>query len=120
MMRRSLCNLIAKSFKIIAKKKVFVSGKFANAYQQACVKCALRANEGHLYPLERCFVFIHKPPVFIRFDEVESVEFQRYAEGAGSTRNWDLCVTLARTAGDAGPTKDYIFSGIDRSDQPGM
>jgi len=119
-MRGSLCNLIAKSFKIIARKKVFVNGKFANAYQQACVKCALRANEGHLYPLEKCFVFIHKPPVFIRFDEVESVEFQRYAGGQGSTRNFDLCVTLARTAGEVTPTKDYIFSGIDRSDYAGM
>jgi len=119
-MRGTLCNLIAKSFKVIAKKKVFVNGKFANAYQQACVKCALRANEGHLYPLEKCFVFIHKPPVFIRFDEVESVEFQRYAGGQGSTRNFDLCVTLARTAGEITPTKDYIFSGIDRSDYAGM
>ena len=115
-MRGSLSNLIAKTFKVIARKKVFIPGKFANANEQACVKCAVRANEGLLYPLEKQFVFIHKPPILIRFNEVESVEFQRYAGGQGSTRNFDLCVNLKNT----GATKDYTFSGIDRSDYPGL
>ena len=56
-MRGSFSNLVAKTFKVIAKKKVFIPGKFANANQQPCVKCALRANEGLLYPLEKQFVF---------------------------------------------------------------
>jgi len=112
-MTGSFSNLIAKMFKIIARKKVFIPGKFKNANQQTCVKCALKANEGHLYPLEKQFIFIHKPPVLIRFDEVDSVEFQRYAGGQGSTRNFDLCVTLKSS--DTGP-KEYTFSGIDRSD----
>ncbi len=116
-MQGHLCNLIAKSFKIITRKKVFVPGKFRNSDNQECVKCALRANEGHLYPLEKSFVFIHKPPVLIRFDEVDSVEFQRYAGGQGTTRNFDLCVRLR--AGDSS-TKEYTFSGIDRSDFDGL
>lgn len=112
-MRGSLANLIAKTFKIIAKKKVFIPGKFGSASQAACVKCAVRANEGLLYPLEKQFVFIHKPPILVRFNEVESVEFQRYAGGQGSTRNFDLCVNLKNTEGG---NKEYTFSGIDRSD----
>jgi structure-specific recognition protein 1 len=68
-----------------------------------------------LYPLEKQFIFIHKPPVLIRFDEVESVEFQRYAGGQGSTRNFDLCVTLKDD-----DKKEYVFSGIDRSDYTGL
>jgi structure-specific recognition protein 1 len=68
-----------------------------------------------LYPLEKSFVFIHKPPVLIRFDEVDSVEFQRYAGGQGSTRNFDLSVKLKKIAGEAN-AKEYAFSGIDRSD----
>jgi len=115
----ALSNLVAKTFKIIAKKKVFIPGKFANANQQPCVKCALRASEGHLYPLEKQFIFIHKPTVLVRFDDVESVEFQRYAGGQGSTRNFDLCVSLLNSGADAG-TKEYIFSGIDRSDYTGL
>jgi len=119
-MRGHLCNLVAKTFKTIARKKVFVPGRFANAYQQACVKCALRANEGHLYPLERSLVFIHKPSVLVRFDEVESVEFQRYAAGGrGVTRNFDLCVNLKKIVGEK-DQQEYVFSGIDRSDYAGL
>lgn len=73
------------------------------------------ANEGHLYPLEKQFIFIHKPAVLIRFDEIESVEFQRYAGGQGSTRNFDLSVTLLNTPGDTLAIKEYTFSGIDKS-----
>jgi len=119
-MRGSLSNLVAKTFKVIAKKKVFIPGKFSNANQQPCVKCALRANEGLLYPLEKQFVFIHKPPVLIRFNEVESVEFQRYAGGQGSTRNFDLCVSLKAGAASLSNQQEYVFSGIDRSDYTGL
>lgn len=124
-MRGSLANLVAKTFKIIAKKKVFIPGKFANANQQACVKCAVRANEGLLYPLEKQFVFIHKPTILIRFNEIESVEFQRYAGGQGSTRNFDLQVNLkgssaAAAAASGVSSRDYTFSGIDRSDYQGL
>lgn len=116
-MRGSLSNLIAKTFKVIAKKKVFIPGKFSNANQQACIKCAYRANEGFLYPLEKQFVFIHKPPIIVRFSEVESVEFQRYAGGQGSTRNFDLCVNLKPSATPAGSgIKEYTFMGIDRNE----
>jgi structure-specific recognition protein 1 len=119
-MKGSLSSLIAKTFKVIAKKKVFVPGKFMNANQQSCIKCALRANEGLLYPLEKQLLFIHKPPVLIRFNEVESIEFQRYAGGQGSTRNFDLCVTLKASAVAGGGQAEYIFSGIDRSDYSSM
>jgi structure-specific recognition protein 1 len=114
-MTGSFSNLVAKTFKVITKKKVFIPGKFANANQQAFVKCALRANEGHLYPLEKQFIFIHKPAVLIRFDEIESVEFQRYAGGQGSTRNFDLSVNLLTTPGDNLSVKEYTFSGIDKT-----
>jgi structure-specific recognition protein 1 len=119
-MRGSLSNLVAKTFKVIAKKKVFIPGKFSNANQQPCVKCALRANEGLLYPLEKQFVFIHKPPVLIRFNEIESVEFERYAGGQGSTRNFDLRVILKASATSGAGQTEYTFSGIDRSDYTGL
>jgi structure-specific recognition protein 1 len=119
-MRGSSSNLVAKTFKVIAKKKVFIPGKFSNANQQPCVKCALRANEGLLYPLEKQFVFIHKPPVLIRFNEIESVEFERYAGGQGSTRNFDLRVSLKASAVIGTGQSEYTFSGIDRSDYTGL
>ena len=117
--RGALANLIAMAFKVIYKKKVFIPGKFANANQQACVKCAVRANEGFLYPLEKQFVFIHKPTIIIRFNEIESVDFQRYAGGQGSTRNFDLQVNLKGSVVQ-GQARDYTFSGIERKDYAGL
>ena len=119
-MRGSLSNLVAKTFKVTAKKKVFIPGNFANANQQPCVKCALRANEGLLYPLEKQFVFIHKPPVLIRFNEVESVEFQRYSGGQLTNRNFDLAVNLKSSATLGDGKQEYLFSGIDKSDYAGL
>lgn len=120
-MTGSLANLIAKTFKSITRKKVFIPGKFTSFNGVSCVKCALRANEGHLYPLEKQLIFIHKPAVLIRFDEVEHVEFLRYAGGQGSTRNFDLSVSLKGGGGGAddgvgGGAREYTFSGIDRSE----
>lgn len=109
-------NLIAKTFKVITKKKVFIPGKFSNSMNQRCVKCAVSANEGHLYPLEKQFIFIHKPAVLIRFEEIESVEFLRYAGGLGSTRNFDLAVTLRGMSDNSRNKQGYTFSGIDRTD----
>jgi len=92
-----------------------VGGKYQIRLENVLTVAHDRANEGHLYPLEKQFIFIHKPAVLIRFDEVESVEFQRYAGGQGSTRNFDLCVSLHSTPGDSAATKEYTFSGIDKS-----
>ncbi|CAN0192476.1 unnamed protein product [Ascophyllum nodosum] len=111
-----LHNLVAKIFKVLADKAVYVTGKFSSNNGAKSVKCALGANEGHLYPLNKSFIFIHKPTCIIGFDEIESVEFQRYggAQGAGVTRNFDLCVAPKSVAGET--TKPYVFSGIDRAE----
>lgn len=89
--------------------------KLTIGHYSSALRLIASANEGHLYPLEKQFIFIHKPAVLIRFDEIESVEFQRYAGGQGSTRNFDLSVTLLNTPGDTLSTKEYTFSGIDKS-----
>ena len=54
------------------------------------IGCSYKAVTGYLYPLERGFIFVHKPPVHIRFDEVESVNFAR---SAGNTRSFDFDIS---------------------------
>jgi structure-specific recognition protein 1 len=51
------------------------------------VSCSYKAATGFLYPLERGFIFVHKPPVHIRFDEVSNVNFAR---SSGSNRSFDF------------------------------
>jgi structure-specific recognition protein 1 len=81
------------------------------------VRCSLKANEGTLYPLAKSFVFINKPTLILKFEDVEHIEFKRY-ETTGATnlmRNFDLAVTLKST-GVKGETKEFSFNLIDRAE----
>merc|ERR1712137_449738 len=51
------------------------------------IGCSYKAAAGHLYPLERGFIYVHKPPIHIRFEEIASVNFAR---GGGTTRSFDF------------------------------
>jgi structure-specific recognition protein 1 len=117
-MSGSLSNVIAKVFKIVTGKKVFVPGKYASARKSQCVSCANKASEGYLYPLEKQFIWLHKPPIVVRYDEIESVEFQRYHQGSSSstTRNFDLAVVLKGSAAKTQGVKEYVFTAIDRGE----
>lgn len=53
--------------------------------------CSFKADKGSLYPLERGFIYLHKPPIHIRFEEIASVNFAR---SGGSTRSFDFEITL--------------------------
>ena len=93
--------------------QVFVSKGFVSARTAAAVRCSLRANEGTLYPLAKAFVFINKPTLILKFEDVECIEFKRY-ETVGATnlmRNFDLAITMK-----AGGVKEYSFNLIDRAE----
>ena len=118
-MAGQLPQLVATLFKYLVKKKVYTSGKFTTHNGDRAVKCALKAQEGLLYPLEKSFMFIHKPTNFIRYEDVHYVEFQRYAgtTGANASRNFDLLVKCKNiTGGDQ--AQEFIFSAIDRREFP--
>jgi structure-specific recognition protein 1 len=82
---------------------VSTSVTFSHSGTQAVV-CSFKASSGYLYPLEKGFMFVHKPPIHIRFDEIGSVNFAR---SAGSSRSFDFEVeTQAGTM--------YTFSSIEK------
>lgn len=59
-----------------------------------------------MYPLERGFIYVHKPPIHIRFEEIASVNFAR---GGGNTRTFDFEVELK-----SGTT--HTFSSIEKEE----
>ncbi|CDJ36708.1 uncharacterized protein EMH_0094160 [Eimeria mitis] len=67
-----------------------------------------RAQSGHLYPLNRSFLFIVKPVIFVRFEDVVSVEFSR--TGA-STTNRFFAFTVSCRGG-----VEHEFTSIDRNE----
>merc|ERR1712113_348706 len=68
--------------------------------------CSHKAASGFIYPLERGLIFIYKPPIFLRYDEIKSVVFER---SGGSTRSFDISVS---TKNDI----SYTFSSIEKNE----
>lgn len=105
--------IVGKLTKHITSKKVYVPGAFKNSEGASCIRCAYGSNGGLLYLFETCFIFIHKPPIFIRFDDVSSVQYQRYSN-RGGPQTFDIQIT-AREVGTLQP-KIFLFAGIARKE----
>jgi structure-specific recognition protein 1 len=69
------------------------------------IGCAYKQAAGFLYPLEKGFVYVHKPPMYIRFEEISTVNFAR---SDVATRSFDFEVELK-----AGIT--HVFNSVEKS-----
>ena len=98
--------VISKILKAVTNKKVIVPGNFLGHSGSPTVSCSHKAASGFLYPLERGFIFVYKPPIYIRYDEVRSVNFER---SGGSTRSFDITVAT-------GSDIQYTFSSIEKGE----
>ena len=74
-------------FTIGAKKYQPVS--FISHSGTQAISCSYKAAAGFLYPLERGFIFVHKPPLHIRFEEVAYVNFAR-SQGPGKAFDFEV------------------------------
>mmetsp|Transcript_31496 Transcript_31496/g.53154 ORF Transcript_31496/g.53154 Transcript_31496/m.53154 type:complete len:593 (-) Transcript_31496:185-1963(-) len=123
-MTMPMSSLIATVFKVLAQKKVFVPKQFLSARDAHCVRCSIKANEGLLYPLAKAFIFINKPCLIIKFDDIDYIEFERYEPTANSaTRNFDLVIYIKDTGGSSSGAesakdreREHKFMSIDRSE----
>ncbi|KAK4470099.1 hypothetical protein MN116_005684 [Schistosoma mekongi] len=79
--------VVARVFKILYDQKVTVPGSFSAKGGGCAVACSYKAYVGLLYPLERGFTFVPRPPISIRFDEIITVQFSR---GTGAQRSFDF------------------------------
>merc|ERR1719499_2677134 len=70
------------------------------------VSCSYKAASGFIYPLERGIMFVYKPPIFVKFEDVNVVNFAR---SGGSNRSFDIEV---HTRGDT----VYTFSSIEKDE----
>ena len=98
--------VISKIFKGISGKKVTLPGNFLGHSGTPAITCSHKAASGFLYPLERGFIYIYKPPIYLRYDEVRNVTFER---SGGSTRSFDINIT---TNNDM----SYTFSSIEKGE----
>lgn len=70
--------VVSQIFKGLTGKKITTPSRdFSSHHQQSGVKCSLKANEGHLFCLDKAFLFVPKPAVFVSFDRIAHVTMSR-------------------------------------------
>ncbi|CAH2321440.1 FACT complex subunit SSRP1 [Pelobates cultripes] len=101
-----LYEMVSRVMKALVNRKITVPGNFQGHSGAQCITCSYKASSGLLYPLERGFIYVHKPPVHIRFDEVNCVNFAR---GTTTTRSFDFEIETKQGS-------QYTFSSIEREE----
>ncbi|KAF1814979.1 SSrecog-domain-containing protein [Eremomyces bilateralis CBS 781.70] len=107
-----ISSVVAQLFRGLAGKKIAMPSKdFLSHHQQSGVKCSIKANEGHLFCLDKSFMFVPKPATYISFDNVANITMSRVGGAISASRTFDMSVTLKGGAGE------HQFSNINREEQ---
>lgn len=102
-------DICSRLFKAVTKRKLIVPQSFQSSAGQHYVRCSYKANDGWLYVLEKSFFFIKKPTMWIRHDEIDSVEFARLQGGTSATKSFDVVFNMTNGV-------VFTFSGINRAE----
>uniref|UniRef100_A0A8C5BYQ4 FACT complex subunit SSRP1 n=1 Tax=Gadus morhua TaxID=8049 RepID=A0A8C5BYQ4_GADMO len=105
-MSGSLYEMVSRVMKALVNRKITVPGNFQGHSGTQCITCSYKASSGLLYPLERGFIYVHKPPVHLRFEEISCVNFAR---GTTTTRSFDFEIETKQG-------NQYTFSSIEREE----
>lgn len=100
--------VLGKIMKVLMNRKLTGPGSFVGHSGTPAVSCSYKAAAGYLYPLERGFIYVHKPPMHIRFEEIACVNFAR---GGGSTKSFDFEIELKSGTNNT-------FSSIEKEEYP--
>ncbi|ORY79403.1 hypothetical protein BCR37DRAFT_381540 [Protomyces lactucae-debilis] len=103
--------VVSQIFKGLSGRRVTVPSSFKSYHGLACIKCNHRANEGALYLLDKCVLFVTKPTLFVPFNDVRSVIFSRVGGSMNTSKTFD--VTFTSRTGQA----DQQFTSINREEQ---
>ncbi|GAB0088101.1 FACT complex subunit SSRP1 [Sergentomyia squamirostris] len=98
--------VMGKIMKVLINRKLTGPGGFVGHSGTPAISCSFKAAAGYLYPLERGFIYVHKPPIHIRFEEISSVNFAR---SGGSTRSFDFEIELKSGT-------QHTFSSIEKEE----
>ena len=111
-MSGNIYDVFVRCLRGLAGARVTRTGKFINATGGGpAVRCSYKADEGYLYPLEKAFFYIQKPPLLLSHEEIDNVEFQRQGTGVvtASAKTFDLVFRLKNQT-------EHQFRGIQRTE----
>ena len=104
-----IANVVAQIFRGLSGRKITTPSKdFISHHQQSGVKCSIKANEGHLYCLDKSFMFVPKPATYISFENIQVITMSRVGGAVSASRTFDITVTLKGGVGE------HQFSNINR------
>ncbi|XP_073044972.1 FACT complex subunit SSRP1 isoform X1 [Primulina eburnea] len=89
--------------------KITKPGNFRSNQDGYAVKSSLKAEDGVLYPLEKSFFFLPKPPTLILHEEIDYVEFERHTAGGSNMHYFDLLIRLKTE-------QEHLFRNIQRNE----
>lgn len=102
--------VVSTLFRVLAGQKLLVpGGSYRGPSGATSVRCALKATEGALYPLERNILFLPKPPTLLPHSDIANVEFSRVGSGMGNPRSFDVKISLRSGT-------SYAFSNAAKED----
>lgn len=104
-----LYDVLSRLFKTLIKISIIVPSGFKSEKGTEAVKCSSRAQDGYLYPLNKSFLFIHKPVSYIRHDDIQFLEFNRISEFAAAGRSFDVTIVTKKKA-------NHSFTGISKQE----
>ncbi|ODV82976.1 hypothetical protein CANARDRAFT_30444 [[Candida] arabinofermentans NRRL YB-2248] len=104
-------NVMSNIFKGFTERRIVQPGSYLSKDSFVAISCSLKANEGQLYPLEKCLLFVTKPTVLIPYSEINNIVFSRIGSGTGASRTFDMEITMRSGGGS------HNFGNLDRGEQ---
>ena len=109
-------DVFARTLRGLSGSKLTRTGAFRDSHGESpAVRCSYKNDDGHLYPLERAFFYVLKPPMVIPYDDIRSIEFMRQTTGITAAKTFDLLVSMKSKLDDA-RDQTHLFRGIPRSE----
>ncbi|KAF2867980.1 hypothetical protein BDV95DRAFT_581031 [Massariosphaeria phaeospora] len=104
--------VVSEIFRGLSGKRISRPSKdFVSHHEQSGVKCSIKANEGHLFCLDKAFMFVPKPATYISMDNIASVTMSRVGGAMAASRTFDITFSMKGTAAV------HQFSNINREEQ---
>ncbi|XP_078482951.1 FACT complex subunit SSRP1 [Ciona intestinalis] len=97
--------VVSRVMKHLVQRKITVPGSFKGLNGVQSITCTYKASSGFLFPLERGFMYVHKPPVHIRFDEIAYVNFARGTTKINKSFDFEI---------ETRSKNNFVFSNIER------
>jgi structure-specific recognition protein 1 len=102
-------SIMAQVFRGLSGRKIGVPSKdFVSHHGQCGVKCSIKANEGHLYCMDKSFMFVPKPATYVPFDGISVIVLSRIGGAVSASRTFDMSIQMK------GGQPEHQFSNINR------